>query len=96
MDHSDQIFQMVKQYNTKKSANGKEYVVNRLRNSFRYINKIDQKLTMALFVVLELNRSRNIDFKDLLDKVVCLTNLNKNDVFEELPRQMADYFTMVG
>jgi hypothetical protein len=93
MDHFDQIFQMVKQYDSTQSVEGKEYLVRKMRNTFRYINKPEQKLTIALFVVLELNRTRQFDLTCLVEKITCLTNLDKKEVFDQLPLYMADYLT---
>ena len=93
MDHFDQIFQMVKQYDSIKSVEDKDYVVRKMRNTFRYINKPEQKLTMAVFVVLELNRTRPFDLTCLVEKITCLTNLDEKVVFDQLPLYMADYLT---
>ena len=93
MDHFDQIFQMVKQYDSIKSVEDKDYVVRKMRNTFRYINKPEQKLTMAVFVVLELNRTRPFSLTCLVEKIACLTNLDEKVVFDQLPLYMADYLT---
>lgn len=93
MDHFDQIFQMVKQYDSIKSVEDKDYVVRKMRNTFRYINKPEQKLTMAVFVVLELNRTRTFSLTCLVEKITCLTNLDKKEVFDQLPLYVADYLT---
>ncbi|KAF5410749.1 MAG: hypothetical protein C5S43_04350 [Candidatus Methanocomedens sp.] len=92
MDHSEKIFEMVKKYEVIRSVEGKDYVVNKLRNSFRHLMKPDQKITMAMFVVLELNRTHNLNTIDLAEKISCLTNLDKNDIFNH----MAEYLTMAG
>lgn len=96
MNQSDQIFQMVRHYDATRSDKGKDYVIRQLRNSIRHLNKPDQKLTMALFVVLELNRTSMLDYGDLVEKLICLTNLERNEVFEQLPEYMADYVAMAG
>ncbi len=93
MDHMDRIFQMVKHYDSTKSVEGKDYVVRKMKNTFRYLNKPDQKMTMALFVVLELNRTRPFSLTCLVEKITCLTNLDKKEVFDQLPLYMADYLT---
>ena len=93
MDHFDQIFQMVKQYDSIKSVEDKDYVVRKMRNTFRYINKPEQKLTVAIFVVLELNRTRPFNLTSLVEKIACLTNLDEKVVFNQLPLYMADYLT---
>ncbi|MCL7415805.1 MAG: hypothetical protein M8349_07080 [ANME-2 cluster archaeon] len=96
MDHSEKIFDMVKKYEVTRSIEGKDYVVKKLRNSFRYLNKTEHKITMAIFVVLELNRNQKIDSVDIAEKISCLTNLDKHEVFSRLPEYMADYLTMAG
>ena len=93
MDHFDQIFQMVKQYDSINSLEDKDYLVRKMRNTFRYINKPEQKLTMAVFVVLELNRTRPFSLTCLVEKITCLTNLDKKEVFDQLPLYVADYLT---
>lgn len=96
MDHTDKIFEMVKQYDITKSVEGKDYVVNKLRNSFRHLIKPEQKITMAMFVVLELNGTHNLNTIDLAEKISCLTNLNKNDIFNHMAEYMAEYLTLAG
>ncbi|MCK4929228.1 MAG: hypothetical protein KAR76_05785 [Methanosarcinales archaeon] len=96
MDHSEKIFEMVKQYDITKSVEGKDYVVKKLRNSFRYLQRPEQKITMAMFVVLELNRTHNLNSIDLADKISCLTSLNKNEIFDRMSEYMADYLTIAG
>ena len=93
MDHMDRIFQMVKQYDSIKSLEDKDYLVRKMRNTFRYINKPEQKLTVAIFVVLELNRTRPFNLTSLVEKIACLTNLDEKVVFNQLPLYMADYLT---
>ncbi|MCL7412846.1 MAG: hypothetical protein M8353_04410 [ANME-2 cluster archaeon] len=96
MDHTDKIFEIVKQYDITKSVEGKDYVVNRLRNCFRFLPKKDQKITMAMFVVLELSKTRSLNTIDLAEKVSCLTNLDKNEIFNHMAEYMAEYITMAG
>ncbi len=95
MDHSEKIFEMVKKYEVIRSVEGKDYVVNKLRNSFRHLMKPDQKITMAMFVVLELNGT-HLNTIDLAEKISCLTNLDKNDIFNHMADYMAEYLTMAG
>ncbi|MDF1531935.1 MAG: hypothetical protein P1P72_06425 [ANME-2 cluster archaeon] len=96
MDHTEKIFEIVKQYDITKSVEGKNYVVNRLRNYFRLLDRQEQKITMAMFVVLELNRTHNINTIDLAEKISCLTNLDKNDIFNHMAEYMAEYLTIAG
>ncbi|MBW6517455.1 MAG: hypothetical protein K0A89_02995 [ANME-2 cluster archaeon] len=96
MDHTEKIFEIVKQYDITKSVEGKNYVVNRLRNYFRLLDRQEQKITMAMFVVLELNRTHNLNTIDLAEKISCLTNLDKNDIFNHMAEYMAEYLTMAG
>ncbi|MCL7476180.1 MAG: hypothetical protein SCH39_08945 [Methanosarcinales archaeon] len=96
MDHTEKIFEIVKQYDITKSVEGKNYVVNRLRNYFRLLDRQEQKITMAMFVVLELNRTHNLNTIDLAEKISCLTNLDKNDIFNHMAEYMAEYLTIAG
>lgn len=96
MNHEDAVFTIVKNYDAKKMARGKDSVVSELRINIRSIPYKDQKIMMALFVVFELNKSKELSYPDIVSKTACLTNLKEYEISTELPRHMADYLYKSG
>ncbi|HIH45389.1 MAG TPA: hypothetical protein HA257_10095 [Candidatus Methanoperedenaceae archaeon] len=96
MKHEDAIFSIVRNYDAKKMARGKDSVISELRINIRSIPYKDQKIMMALFVVFELNKTKELSYPDLVSKTACLTNLKEYEISAELPRYMADYLYTSG